>query len=624
MGNRILGKYSYQEGGSIYISINENMKYNTAVNTQIHEMSHMHLDNVTTLGNILKVLEIERCCTPTIDVTHSSLIEKYQQIIKSKTTDIQEIYANGIELLLLKHLGDDIAKNEAYQLKTEKYKKYCDKLLFIVENSELKYAEKHRIINLLCFYSMAIEDDFVELITGEIKDCWKLENYFNTNVGNPNSRLDYGIECLKQKGLEKLVSCITNQNIMKVIEGLVDDKILRYSENIEEIYKALDKKIRNNDISEEVMNYWIENYQRKIEERIRVFDLNFLKKLEITSDAVELINKNICILNINNNGNGEEKLRVYTYDNREGKYECYEVDRFTLELLIDNINCVCIPSTDYLFSEKKPQYFKSINKLFVLFEDYIECDRWIKDTVVTGEFYIGDLYDDNVNNFFTVLIFADRLQSGVIYIFPTTKKLAKRIIENNRLSNIVVYANDRAFFTVVAALGTKLDMLKDIQWIMAFITGSKWELNSDIDSAAKLGYDFTVNIANSLFDFLENDDYYSRYVLPTDRTKGKPFYVAMMFENGHNTGKICSCDESYIIIFPSKILGKEWINKYYVQKSDEEEPFVVGIDKLFWKELKYRLKNIKRKFILCLKILPQKNIDIYKEYSLEQLDDIIK
>lgn len=56
--------------------------------------------------------------------------------------------------------------------------------MFIVENSELKYAEKHRIINLLCFYAMAIEDDFVELITGEIKDCWKLENYFNTNVGN--------------------------------------------------------------------------------------------------------------------------------------------------------------------------------------------------------------------------------------------------------------------------------------------------------------------------------------------------------------------------------------------------------------------------------------------------------
>lgn len=98
---------------------------------------------------------------------------------------------------------------------------------------------------------------------------------------------------------------------------------------------------------------------------------------------------------------------------------------------------------------KKPQYFKSINKLFVLFEDYIECDRWIKDTVVTGEFYIGDLYDDNVNNFFTVLIFADRLQSGVIYIFPTTKKLAKRIIENNRLSNIVVYANDRAFLLLL-------------------------------------------------------------------------------------------------------------------------------------------------------------------------------
>ena len=176
MGNRILGKYSYQEGGSIYISINENMKYKTEVNTQIHEMNHMHLDNVTTLGNILKILEIERCCTPTIDVTHSSLIEKYQQIIKRKTADIQEIYANGIELLLLQHLGNDIVKKEAYQLKTEKYKQYCDKLLFVVENSELEYAEKHRIINLLCFYAMAVEDGFVELITGEINECWKLEN----------------------------------------------------------------------------------------------------------------------------------------------------------------------------------------------------------------------------------------------------------------------------------------------------------------------------------------------------------------------------------------------------------------------------------------------------------------
>ena len=35
MGNRILGKYSYQEGGSIYISINENMKYNTYTSTSV-------------------------------------------------------------------------------------------------------------------------------------------------------------------------------------------------------------------------------------------------------------------------------------------------------------------------------------------------------------------------------------------------------------------------------------------------------------------------------------------------------------------------------------------------------------------------------------------------------------
>ena len=96
MGNKILGTYNYREGGSIYININDNMKYDTSVNTQIHEMNHMHLDNATTLGNVLKMLEMERCCTPSIDQNHILLIEKYQQIIRRNTSVIQEIYANGI------------------------------------------------------------------------------------------------------------------------------------------------------------------------------------------------------------------------------------------------------------------------------------------------------------------------------------------------------------------------------------------------------------------------------------------------------------------------------------------------------------------------------------------------
>ena len=133
MGNKILGTYNYREGGSIYININDNMKYDTPVNTQIHEMNHMHLDNATTLGNVLKMLEMERCCTPSIDQTHILLIEKYQQIIKRNTSVIQEIYANGIELLLLQHLGNENMKETAYQQKTDDYKHYCDVLKFIVD-----------------------------------------------------------------------------------------------------------------------------------------------------------------------------------------------------------------------------------------------------------------------------------------------------------------------------------------------------------------------------------------------------------------------------------------------------------------------------------------------------------
>lgn len=623
MGNKILGTYNYREGGSIYININDNMKYDTSVNTQIHEMNHMHLDNATTLGNVLKMLEMERCCTPSIDQKHILLIEKYQQIIRENTTVIQEIYANGIELLLLQHLGNENMKETAYQRKPDDYKHYCDVLKFIVDDKGKEYIEKHRNINLLCFYALAVEKCFVESIFEEKDEGWDVKKYFQKARCNPNSRLEYALNSMRENDENKLLSCIREQNVEEIVEALYTVGILKYSEDAIKELKAIREFIGDGYINDEQANYWLEIYQRQIEEHIKVFDFKFLKRLENKiKNITQMKNKNVCILNPGNEENDKKKLNVYIHEC--GEYECYQGDIEAVNACIGDFNCICIPSADFSFIDRCPKYFKANEKLFVLFQDYTECNYWIKECVINGDFYIGDLYDSEVNNFFSILVFADRLQSGIIYLFPTTKRLAQRIVEENKLLDRIIYSNERAFFTVIAGLGTKVDMLKDIQWIFAFITGSKGSYNPAEDSAAQLSYDFVVNLLNSSFDLLEKDNYYLKYILPTERTIGKPFFIPMLFEKGHNTGKIYTYDERYIILFPNKNIEKQWISKYYHNKGGKEIPTVVGVDKVYWKELEARLRNVDRKIILCICVLPTKDSDVYKELSLQQLNEIIK
>ena len=97
----------------------------------------------------------------------------------------------------------------------------------------------------------------------------------------------------------------------------------------------------------------------------------------------------------------------------------------------------------------------------------------------------------------------------------------------------------------------------------------------------------------------------------------------MLFEKGHNTGKIYTCDERYIVLFSNKNIGKQWILKHWHNKEKKEIPIVVGVDKVYWKELESRLRNIDRKIILCIDVLPTKDSDVYKGFSLQQLNEII-
>lgn len=325
MGIKTLGTYNYQERGSIYININNNMKYDTSVNTQIHEMNHMHLDNATTLGNVLKMLEMERCCTPTEDRAHILLLEKYQKIIRYNTTVVQEIYANVIELLLIQHLGDENMKEVAYQQKTDDYKRYCDVLKFVVDDKEKTYIEKHRMINLLCFYALAVEKCFVESIL-ETKDGeWDLNKYFLEKLCHPNNRLEYALNSMRENDANKLFSCINEQNIDEIVETLYTVGILKYSKDVIKELKKIRSSIGNDNLNEEQADLLLEKYQRQLEERIKVFDFGLLEKLENKiENLTQLKDKNVCILNSRNEEHDKNKLNVYKHEC--GGYECYQGD----------------------------------------------------------------------------------------------------------------------------------------------------------------------------------------------------------------------------------------------------------------------------------------------------------
>ena len=278
---------------------------------------------------------------------------------------------------------------------------------YLVDDKGKEYIEKHRNINLLCFYALAVEKCFVESIFEEKDEGWDVNKYFQKTLCNPNSRLEYALNSMSENDENKLLSCIREQNVEEIIEALYTVGILKYFEDVIKKLKEIRELIGDSYINDEQANGWLENYQRQLEERIKVFDFKFLMRIDNKMKNINQIkNKNVCILNPGNEENDKKKLNVYIHEC--GEYECYQGYIEAVNACIGEFNCICIPSADFSFIDRCPKYFKAYEKLFVLFEDYSECNYWIKECVINGDFYIGDLYNSEVNNFFSILLIQSR------------------------------------------------------------------------------------------------------------------------------------------------------------------------------------------------------------------------
>lgn len=614
-----LGHYDYREGGKIKLSINNNMKTNMGAFTQIHELNHMHLTYMTDLGLLLNIFEIERFISSTENSGHSKIISKYVDVINNAMIYVQEVYANSIELIMAeKTVGSEFV-NKLYYLKTDEYRRYYDILSDVINKQSNTYMDKRLMVNSICYFAFSLDFESDQFLN-ELKSPLKLKQYLTGDKG-PEKKMFQAIEIIKNnKDIE------IKLNELDVIKSFIDKlnsmNLIKYSldliqKSIEYYFNEVESKVKNGEIT---INQIRQDYEIAMIKRIKVFELS---KIKVIRDDSQLISNQIFVikncLNLDNIEDNYYLIEKRVTDN-ELNYIGQEVSESKLNDIVKESEFVMLMFQEFDFTSYKPKHFNNYKKpVIVIFDDYFECLEWINSSKITKDLYIGDLYDNTVNNFFTVLFFKSRIMDNTIFIFPTLSWLAKKLLEESNLEDEVVYSNNEAFLRVISCFGNEALMLKGLQGIISFITESKGDFTDLEDSSTKLNFDIARTLLNTVLK-IKQRNYYELYSsLPTKNTIAEPFYAVMLFEDNINTGIIISHNEvNGILLFRNKIDATEWKN--IRAKKDE---IVVGIDRFYWDKVKMYLKRRNINIWICFDLSIDQSTGEVKCFDINTIDKMI-
>lgn len=589
----ILGSYSLRDGGNINIFMGKNLASGTEVNTYIHELFHMHLTNSSSLGFFLLLLEKEyNLASGAEDMNHCEKIKELSEIIFNRTVYVQEVYANSQELLWIENnLGPDIAE-KAFNLKNKDYKDYCNKMRIITSNKKLRIERKKYLIDKICLYALGIPISSDKFISA-LKSRQKLHHYFSGDL-HPKKRLDIALEKYsRNEDLKEENTILINY----LLSGLRDLEIIKYfDKELPELNEVIQWSMKNGTLDESEVRNWIEINQKKMDEKIKLFDFYNLK-VERVQELPDGFGFGVFVikncLNIHNKDNfyfiSHSLIKSNsTYVSNEAPYGIIENS---------DIKVIGISSYEYDLKKMKPSYLNECKvPVVVLIDNFNHAKEIIKRILNEGELFIGDLYGQNVNNFSTVLFFRERTDPETIFVFPTLKKLSIRIIKELEISQELVFSNDKYFKRILSAFGDELDMLEFIQWIFGFIMQSSCNFTEIDDPATKLSFDLTKTMMNNIFEINEPGHYRRWASLPTKKTLAQPYYSLMEFKNGRNTGSFYGFlyeSDHVIIFFTNKIDALNYKARMLSIDESIQQFHVVGIDKHFWNTHKKILSKIK-------------------------------
>ena len=373
---KVLGRYSFIEGGSIILKMGANMELGTEVGTHIHEVNHMHLTNMSSIGQILLILELERILAKEVnDDTQSKRMKKYTEVINNKTIDVHEIYANNMELLLISEIGKGEFTNNLYEMKPDKYKTYIDFMNIISKDSSLTFDEKRCLIHKLCVYAMSppvLSEDFIN----SLKSYKSLMHYFN-GENHPKKRL--------KKALEFYTSGqdIKNESAIQLYDGnfldiLKNNNVTKYINDVWNKYRdTYDYLLTDNHLTIEEIK---KKYYQDIENRIKVFDISACKINRDYCFDKQISNSFFIIKNCENLYNKNNFYIIgHTYDKDESIYVSKEISSKELNILIQESECIMIDLHEYDMEKCCPKYFSAGDKpIIVLINDYADCYQWFK------------------------------------------------------------------------------------------------------------------------------------------------------------------------------------------------------------------------------------------------------
>ncbi|MBS6685241.1 hypothetical protein [Thomasclavelia spiroformis] len=605
----VLGIYEIYGNGQIFMPINTNMNYSTELITQIHEMSHMYLNMFSNMGILLSFLNYRKNIEK--EKRKIQKIEKKIEFILGRISEIHEIYANNIELLWIEKVLGTTERDRIWKIKGEKYQSYVNYFENIL-SLEISIEEKIEIIQKMVFWSLNIDilsADFIEAFS----TIESLERFFEVN--HPKKRLNkiynYYID---NNDIQKF-----KLNLIDISEFLnmydKDNVIPRISLDFNKLSRLISVNENNSttdSIDYEFFNKIVYNI---MESKITVFSDKYLSVDE--GNMSKMLSEDFLFVRSIKN-NFVELLSCYK-NSKELKYErCLAESQDFLKIFSTAKTIVFKYKDIEVIKDQLSDRYSKIQKIVL-----IDNIQQIQELLVTmqlneEEFYFGDLYPEDIKNYFTVVAVVSRNDINTIYMFPTIKEISKKIIKKNNLSNRVLYSSEREYIKIFASFKKEDKILYFIKWFYAFITGDSDELTNINKSVGKLTHGLIRNLFDSVLVPHNNSDYLvNSFFYPTELTRGQPFYSIMRYDKFGNTGEIELGSKNgikYIKFFALKELANIYLSRNYKKNLNNYK--VVGIDLIYWNKIRDYLykKNIfvvvVDNYLFCGKCFNAKQINL--------------
>ena len=609
---RITGSYNPFEGN--VINPISNMKASDEMadySTFVHEIQHMHFNRCTVIGSVIELLQTELQCTPETDGKHRKKTKDRMTVLCDSFRELQEIYANSMELLWIEAYQGPEAAAAVYGRKSEKYKRYSRRFQAALKDCPSPEAKRNRV-HQLCVTAASPELS-TEQFTGLLTDIRGLKLYFE-NEGRMEKRLEAVIaedqrypdpaKDHRGMGFETLWPAMVRQGILIYCEWLINAG--------HEMVNAMDR--------ETLVQVMEKYYQEFLTKKTEVFDVEFAaRRMSIRHEAWS--EEYGCILRRHSRMlyPGENYFLLGCSD--DGAYIGQEVTAEELSAVTGSLKGAVVDFKEFDIRKNCPMYFSAgeIPVLFVLMTNYRQCESWL-ERILDEDLYFVTLFPEDVHNFYTVFFFRRRREPNVIFVYPTLKFLAGRLMETLDIKDKVLFSSQPEALKVFAGLGNEKDMLCGLKWLFSFVSGTEWDGYHLQNPASMLCSGFVRPVFDSALSIRKDNYWKLKSALPTMETVSDGLYTLMEFKEGENTGCICAQEyegKRYPVFFRNKSSAL-----HYKRGQVQYDAYhVVAVDHYYWDTLYASLKPDICKW--CLYINEQQGIlldaDVYSSNFFDKL-----